>query len=139
MKLIALALLVGAAALSGAAGPAERAASASPGVDAAAAARTQQCFRRSDVRNHTVGDARTLYFNVAGREVYRVDMKTPCLASASSSDPLIFENRSGSQSICKPLDLDITVSTGGQPRCLIDNITRLTPAEVAALPRRIRP
>jgi hypothetical protein len=130
MKIIVRAIVVCAAALGAVAAPAAYAASA-PG--------NEQCFRRSDLRNHTVGDARTLYFNVAGRDVYRVDMKTPCLASASSSDPLIMHNRSASQLVCRPLDLDITVATGGQSRCLVDKITRLTPAEAAALPRRLRP
>jgi hypothetical protein len=140
--LIILASLIGVAALTGGAGPAGKAAvSAPPGVDAAALTSTGagKCFYRRDVRNHTVGDAHTLYFDVAGREVWRVQMSNPCLASAVSSDPLIIRNDTGGQSVCRPIDLDITVSAGGPLKCIVSSIQRLSPAEVAALPKRTRP
>jgi hypothetical protein len=140
MKLFTLASLIGAGALSGAAGPAEQAASAPPGVDAAArAASSSQCFYRRDIRNHTVGDAHTLYLDVAGRDVWRIEMSNACLASAMSSDPLILRNQTGGQSVCKPIDLDIAIASGGVSHCIVSGITRLTPAEVAALPKKMRP
>ncbi len=132
---------MGAAALTGAAGPAGKATVAAPGVDAAAAATgANSCFRRSsDVRNHTVGGPNTLYLDVNGRDVYRVEMSNNCLASAVSSDPLIFRNFGGGQTVCKPLDLDISIASGGQQRCIISSLSKLTPAEVAALPKKMRP
>jgi len=142
MKLITLAALIGAAALSGAAGPASQAASAPPGVDAAATYTSTgagKCFYRRDMRNHTVGDAHTLYIDVAGREVWKIGMSNSCLASAVSSDPIILRNQTGGQSVCKPIDLDIAVAAGGVSHCIVSSITRLTPAEVAALPKRMRP
>jgi len=140
MKLLTLSALVVAGALSGAAGPAGQAATAAPGVDAAASAfEKSSCFRRGDVRNHTVGGPTTLYLDVAGRSVYRVEMGNNCLASAVSSDPLVFENRTGGQTVCKPLDMDITVAAAGPQRCIISSISKLSPAEVAALPKKMRP
>lgn len=143
MKLLTIAALTVAGALSGAAGPAGQAAVSVPGVDTAATAATAAtagaCFRRSDVRNHTVGGPNTLYLDVAGRAVYRVEMSNACLTSAVSSDPLILQNHSGGQTVCKPLDLDITVSAAGPSRCIVSSISKLSPAEVAALPKKMRP
>jgi hypothetical protein len=137
--LITLASLIGVAALTGGAGPAGKAAISAPGVDAAATAAADTCFRRSDIHNHTIGGPKTLYLNVAGRDVWKVEMSNACLASAVSSDPLIFRNDSGGQSVCKPIDLDIMVSVAGPSKCIVSSIAKLSPAEVAALPRKMRP
>lgn len=140
MKPTLLASLIGAAALTGAAGQPGQAASAPPGIDAAATSTgAGKCFYRRDVRNHTVGDAHTLYLDIAGREVWRVQMSNACLASAVSSDPLVIRNQTGGQSVCKPIDLDIAVSAAGESRCIVSSISRLTPTEVAALPKKMRP
>lgn len=141
MKFVTFACLVAVGALSGAAGPASQAASAPPGVNASALTSTGDgaCFYRRDIRNHTVGDAHTLYLDIAGREVWRVQMSNGCLVSAVSSDPIIIRNRAGGQSVCKPIDLDIAVAAGGESRCIVSGISRLTPAEVAALPKKTRP
>ncbi|MDB5425311.1 MAG: hypothetical protein JWQ29_2727 [Phenylobacterium sp.] len=138
-KLITLASLIGAAALSGAAGPAGQAASGPPGVDAAAKASASQCFYRRDIRNHTVADAHTLYIDVAGRDVFRIQMANACLTAANSSDPLILTDRTGSMSVCKPIDLDLAIKSGGVSHCIVSGISKLTPAEVAALPKKLRP
>ena len=95
-----------------------------------------KCFYTRDLRNHSVGDAHTLYFDVNGRSVYRVEMSNNCLATATSSDPLVMRNFTGSPQICHPLDLDISVN--GE-RCLVKGLSKLTPEEAAALPRRVRP
>ena len=137
---ITLALLIGVAALSGGAGPAGKAAISAPGVDAAwTSSGAGKCFNRRDMRNHTVGDAHTLYLDIAGREVWRIQMSNSCLAGAVSSDPLILKNQTGGQSVCKPIDLDITVSAAGPSKCIVSAIQRLSPAEVAALPKKMRP
>ncbi len=136
MKLLILASVIGAAALTGAAGP--RAASVQ-GVDTAASAGSGQCFKRSDIRNHTVGGPKTLYLDVSGREVWKVEMSNSCLASAVSSDPIILRNDAGGQTVCRPIDLDIAIATLGESRCIVSGISRLTDAEVAALPKKMRP
>jgi len=98
------------------------------------------CFRSSDIRNHSVGDERTMYLDVSGRGVYRVDMSAACLAGASSSDPIVMRQPPGSNIICRPIDLDITVSRGSfESRCIVVGVSPLTPDQVAALPPRARP
>ena len=126
-------VLIGAAALAAAA-PAPVFAAGKP----AAAGR---CFYMQDIRNHTVGDDHTLYLNVGGRTVYRVEMSNNCLGGAGPSDPIVLKER-GSSSICQAIDLDISarVNGGGLPsRCIVDKLVRLTPAEAAALPAKVKP
>ncbi|MDB5441802.1 MAG: hypothetical protein JWP73_178 [Phenylobacterium sp.] len=98
------------------------------------------CFYTRDIRNHTVGDDHTLYLNVNDRMVYRVETGNACFAGATSSDPIIIRNPPGSNNVCRPIDLDIGINTGGfNNPCIVSSIVPLSPAEVAALPRRMRP
>jgi len=94
------------------------------------------CFRTSEMRNHTVGDDKTLYFDVGGRSVYRAQMSNGCFAGATSSDPIVLQDRGGTGRICSAIELD--VSSNGN-RCIVSSLTKLTPAEVAALPKKMKP
>jgi len=142
MKIIAASLvatLALAAAFTATAQPARSGA----GTDVAAKAPglTQQCFAMRDVRNHTIGADNELYLDVFGRGVYRVTMSNRCLSAAMSSDPLIVRSQA-SQTICKPTDMDIAIASpvGGIPKaCIVSSIALLAPAEVAALPKGLRP
>lgn len=124
MKLLVLASLAGLAGAAAAFG-----AVAQPHPD-------KSCFFTRDLRNHTVGGDHTLYFDVGGRSVYRVETSNNCLAGASSSDPIVMRNRAGMGQICNKMDLDISVRGIG---CIVTSVTKMTPAEVAALPRRMKP
>jgi hypothetical protein len=124
-------VLIGAAAL----------AAATPALAAGKSAAPGKCFYMQDIRNHTVGDDHTLYLNVGGRTVYRVEMSNNCLGGAAPSDAIVLKQR-GSSNICQAIDLDIgaTVNGGGLPsRCIVDKLVRLTPAEAAALPAKLKP
>ncbi|HEX3887192.1 MAG TPA: DUF6491 family protein [Phenylobacterium sp.] len=94
------------------------------------------CFWTHDLRNHTVGGDHILYFNVGGRDVYKVETTGSCLAGMTSSDPIVLRDRASTGQICNKLDLDISVR--GAP-CIVSSLTKLTPAEVAAIPRRMKP
>jgi hypothetical protein len=97
-----------------------------------------QCILSRDIQNHVVADRHTLLLAVKG-DVYRVTVGNNCLATAINNDPIVLEHP-GTTFICKPVDLDITVSRGGAPsRCITDSLARLTPEEVAALPKQFRP
>jgi hypothetical protein len=100
----------------------------------------EACFRTADIRNHTIGDDRTLYVDVHGRGVYRIEMNGACLAGAVSSDPIILRQPPGSSLVCRPIDIDLSISRGGfATPCLVRGMVRLTPDEVAALPPKLRP
>jgi hypothetical protein len=94
------------------------------------------CFWTRDLRNHTVGGDHTLYFDVAGRSVYRVETTGNCLAGATSTDPIVLRQRDGSGQICQPIDLDLSIRGS---RCIVSSMTKLTPEEAKALPRRMHP
>lgn len=101
------------------------------------------CFDYADMRGHTFSpDRRLIYLNIADREVFQLDVAGSCLGGAVSGDPLIIVRRGGTgPSVCRPIDLDISVrGAGGFARqCIVQSIRRLTPAEAAALPPRVRP
>ena len=105
----------------------------------AAAGKTRQaCFFARDVNSFSAAGDRTVYVRVGVRDVYRLDLFNSC--------PDIDWNWSiglqshGSDWICSPLDATIIArSPIGPQRCEVDKVTKLTPEEVAALPRRARP
>ena len=98
------------------------------------------CFRSTDIRNHTVGDSSTLYIDVAGRGAYRVGMAGACLAGTDSNDTLVITQTPASGLICAPIDLDVALSRSGvATHCIPQAITRMSVAEVDALPPRLRP
>ncbi|WP_207801817.1 DUF6491 family protein [Phenylobacterium hankyongense] len=112
-----------------------------PGYSAALA--PDACFRTHDIRNHTVGDDHTLYIDVNGRDVYAIEMSGACLAGAMSNDPIIIREPPGAAIVCRPIDLDISIGRPGgggfATPCIVRDIVRLTPGQVAALPPKVRP
>ena len=100
-----------------------------------------QCFRVSQIQNHTKGDNQTIYISARNRDVFRLSMSGNCLAGVSSTDPLVLTPTGGTDVICRPLDLDLKVrmGAGGLTPCIIKDITKLTPEQAAALPPKVRP
>ena len=95
-----------------------------------------KCIYVRDLRNHTVGDDHTLYFNLAGRDIYRVTASNACLAGVTSTDPIVLRDRASTGRICDRMDWDIGVHGA---RCIVSDVSRLTPDEVKALPRGVKP
>jgi hypothetical protein len=101
---------------------------------------TGQCIRSHEIRNHTIVDNRTMLIDVNGQATYRVTVSGGCLNGAVSSDPIVTRSPPGSSLICKPIQMDLGVSKGGfTSQCIVDSIVKLSPAEVASLPKRLRP
>ena len=100
-----------------------------------ASAAEDSCLRPEWLRNHTVGDDHTLYFDYNGTAVYRLTMSDNCLAAVTSSDPIVLKSL-GMGLICKPIDWDVSVRGA---HCIVSSVTKLKPAEVAALPKGKRP
>jgi len=99
------------------------------------------CFRTSQMGNHTVADDRTLYQKVGLNEVWKITMSGSCLAAAFSTDPLIIKTPGSSGQVCSPIDLDIAISRGGTAtsHCIVSEISKLTPEQIAALPPKLKP
>jgi hypothetical protein len=110
-------------------------AAAAPALAAPKAA-AKQCFRTAKIGNHTVGDSHTLYLEVGPKDVYRVTMRNTCLGGVQSTAPIELSTLGASGIICEAADLDVRTTLaggGGLPaRCLVDELTKLTPAEAAA-------
>ena len=71
-------------------------------------------------------------------DIYRIDMQYPCTDLQNSK--LIIRSVSGSGQICRAVDIDLKVGDQGfRSACVARSITKLTPAEAAALPRKIKP
>ncbi len=93
------------------------------------------CFRVFDVVNHTVGGG-YMYLELASRGVYRVTAAGACLKSALPSDPVALGPADGRASVCRASDLELAVRGN---RCVVQAITPMSAAEVASLPKKLRP
>lgn len=120
-------------------GPA--AAQDAPAAQAAKPAKpARQCFYLSDWRGWTAPDKDTLYLKVRGKDVYKVDL-------AYGSNQLTWPGNHlvsvvhGVDSVCGPLDLDLRVSDGFGMAIPIraKTITKLTPEQIALIPKKYQP
>jgi hypothetical protein len=76
---------------------------------------------------------------VGVRDVYQFEMFGHC-TDVDWAQRIAIVARGGSSRICEGFDADlVTPSPIGPQRCLVKNIHKLTPEQVAALPRRARP
>ena len=109
-------------------------------LPASAAGPNDNCFRLSQVSStHADGD-RTIYVRVGVSSFYRIDLANRCASLPYQGNHLVLTPTPGSDMICRPLDLDLKVSDHGvQESCFIKSITRLTPAEAAAIPKKVKP
>lgn len=93
------------------------------------------CFYLNDVDQLKADGARTLYARVSGRRYYRIDLRSECPGLQGNSEPPVLTSEPTSQ-VCGPMNLDIHVQ--GE-LCMPKSIVRLTDAEVAALPKSVKP
>jgi hypothetical protein len=99
------------------------------------------CFLSSSWSGWRAPDDKTLYLRVNVRDIYRVDLNygSPLL---KWSDSHLVNVVRGSSYICSPLDLQLSVAeNGGGARdyLFVKAITRLTPEQVAAIPKKDLP
>jgi Family of unknown function (DUF6491) len=100
-----------------------------------------QCFSTTEMGNWRAGDDRTLYIRVRLNQVYRIELRDRCPFLTAPGARLISTFR-GSNLICSPLDWDLKVSSGiggSIEPCLVKAMTRLSPEEIAALPKKAVP
>lgn len=98
-----------------------------------------QCFLRSDIDGFNAPDDHTLYIEVGVREVYRLDLMGPC-PGLSFKNGIGLKSTPGFPWVCSPLDATVVFHDAGVPQeCPVTAIHHLTPAELAALPKRERP
>ncbi|MBU2136876.1 MAG: hypothetical protein KKA45_11835 [Alphaproteobacteria bacterium] len=104
----------------------------------AATPQARECFFTRNVSGFSAPDDETLYLRVGVRDVYQMQMFSPC-PDMDWAQKLAVVSRSGS-SVCRGTDATI-ISPGplGEQRCLVRAVRKLSPAEADALPRGDRP
>ena len=125
---LALSLVAGLAAL------------ASVGAAAVAAPARAPCFFLTQWEGWKSPSPDVIYLGVNMHDVYRVDLAGGSSQLQAPDVHLVSINR-GSSSICSAIDLDLKVADGmGFSEPLIArSLTKLTPEEVAAIPKKFRP
>ena len=108
---------------------------------AAAPAKPDQCFRSIDYQDFRAINDHSFYIRTQINTVFRIDLAAPCTELTYPDAHLITVIR-GSDYICDALDWDLKV--GEEPpsipeACIVSKQTRLTPAEAAAIPPKLRP
>jgi hypothetical protein len=100
-----------------------------------------RCFSVADQRTWRAPDAKTMYVRVWPRDYYRLDLVGACSA-LTWPDSFLIQTFRGTSTVCSHLDWDLKVSQsgGGIPvPCMVEKMTPLTPAQVAAIPEKDRP
>ena len=103
----------------------------------------RQCFYARQVSGFSAPDRDHVYVRVGVRDVYAFDLLGGC-PDVDWTLRLGIVSR-GSNFICSGLDTEVVVPRGafgspfGPQRCPVAHMRKLTPEEVAALPRRSRP
>lgn len=102
----------------------------------------KSCFWAYDVSNFAAHDDQSLYLRVGVHDVYKADLFGTCFDLSWVHSRIALRSR-GSSLICEGPNLDVEVIAPdpgmGRQRCPITSIRKLTPAEVAALPKDARP
>lgn len=118
------------------------AASANAGVSDYSSKRlaSADCFSTSQWSGWSAPDNRTLYLRVRVNDVYRVDVKDTAGLHHRGSRFLVNDVR-GSDRVCSPIDLRLSLAdtNGFRTPIFVERIVKLTPEEVAALPKGDRP
>lgn len=100
-----------------------------------------QCFRTDQIQSHKIADGRTILLKVQGKGVYRLTTAGLCAVASGPQETLVTSTVGDSGRVCRPIDLDLKILRpgGATSPCIIQSITRMTDAEVAALPAKKRP
>ena len=98
-----------------------------------------ECFWTRNIESFSAPDDRTVYVRSSSRDIYKFDMMGPCL-DVDWNQRIALVSRSG-PTVCTGMDAEIVsraTGLGGQ-RCPVSHMHKLTPEEIAALPRKDRP
>jgi hypothetical protein len=101
----------------------------------------KSCFYARNVGGFSAPNDRTLYVRAGVRDVYELKLFSTCL-DIGWVNSLALVSRPSSF-ICEGSNVDVDVVTRGsgfgRQRCPVTTVRKLTPEEIAALPKRDRP
>ncbi|HEY5289830.1 MAG TPA: hypothetical protein VIJ59_07325 [Caulobacteraceae bacterium] len=110
-------------------------------VGSASANDRHPCFFINQWQGWHATDANTLYLRVNMRDVYRADLSAGSQQLTWPGSYHLVSRVEGSSSICTPLDLQLAVADGHgfyQP-LIVRDLVKLTPDEIASMPKKDRP
>ncbi|HEY1426654.1 MAG TPA: DUF6491 family protein [Caulobacteraceae bacterium] len=100
------------------------------------------CFWIRDVNNFAAVDTTTLYVRVGVSQVWRLNLFADCF-NLDWVHGIGLRNRGAGGSVCEGrtpgLEVVVRDVAVGRQRCPVTDVRRLTPAEIAALPKGARP
>jgi hypothetical protein len=99
------------------------------------------CFLSNSWQGWTApGEGDVLYLRVGLHDIYRADL-TPGSHARKVGDNFLVNRIHGSSWICSALDLDLTLSDhhGFSQAIIVRSLRKLTPVEVAAIPKKDLP
>ncbi len=99
------------------------------------------CFFSNELDNWKAPDPKTVYVRVSMNRYFRLDLSGSCHALMEPGAFLITKIH-GPDTICGPLDWDLHVAASWRDipeACIVKQMTELTPAEAAALPKKMKP
>jgi len=110
-----------------------------PAKAAPKAATPRQCFYSSNMSSFKEAGDRAVYVRVGVKDLYRLDLFGTC-HDLRWAQTIGVESR-GSSWICSGITDAVLIvpSTLGPERCPVTGVTKLTSAEIEALPRKDRP
>lgn len=99
------------------------------------------CFWARNVTSFAAPDDHTVYVRVNLHDVYRLDLMVSCPDVDWNERIALQSSHGAGGSICNALDAEIVSHAVGigRQRCPVKALTKLTPEEVAALPKRAKP
>ncbi len=98
------------------------------------------CFYARQVDGFSAADDRTVYLRANVRDIYELKLFAPCIDIDWAQHIALRSH--GSDWICEGNNVDyevISPSPIGRQRCEVTSVRRLTPDQVAALPKKDRP
>ena len=103
------------------------------------AKRPDACFFSSNWSGWRSPDDKTIYLRVGVKDIYKVDLSFGS-TMLTYPDAHLVSRIHGPDMICAPIDLDLTVSDGAMRDPLfVKAITKLTPEQIAAIPKKFLP
>jgi len=98
------------------------------------------CFYMSQWHGWSAPSEDVLYLRVNMHEIYKVELASGTSLLQAPDVHLVSVER-GSDSVCFPIDLELSVSDGFgiKERLIAKSISKLTDAEVAAIPKKYVP
>ncbi len=104
---------------------------------------TNSCFYINQLQGQQALNDRSVIFRVNVSDYYRLDFAGTCPALTFPEPKLILTPVGGIGLVCNALDLDVKVSQNGPGEipepCIPSALHRMTPAEVAATPKKSLP